>query len=75
MGFQFSLARHNVLDTSGQERFRSVTTAYFRGARAIIVVYDVTDQNSLARIHERMQEIKIHGSKNTAVILVGNKST
>jgi len=29
-------------DTAGQERFNSITTAYYRNARGVLLVYDVT---------------------------------
>ena len=37
-------------DTAGQERFRTITTAYYRGAMGIILVYDVTCQDSFDNI-------------------------
>lgn len=37
-------------DTAGQERFRALTTAYYRGAMAIIVVFDVTNLESFQHI-------------------------
>ena len=35
-----------VWDTAGQERFRTITTSYYKGAQAIIVVFDITDRDS-----------------------------
>lgn len=35
-----------IWDTAGQERFRSLTETYYRGAHAIIVVYDVKNTAS-----------------------------
>ena len=31
-------------DSAGQERFRSITRAYYRGVNGIMIFYDVTDQ-------------------------------
>ncbi len=33
-------------DTAGQERFKSICKVYYKGARGIIVVYDITDPQS-----------------------------
>ena len=34
-------------DTAGQERFRSLTTAFFRDAMGFLLMFDLTDNNSL----------------------------
>ena len=31
-------------DTAGQERFRSITQGFYKGAAAVMVVYDISDQ-------------------------------
>lgn len=33
-------------DTAGQERYRTITTAYYRGAMGFILMYDVTNEQS-----------------------------
>ena len=39
-----------IWDTAGQERFRSITSTYYRGAHAVIVVYDITNGQSFANV-------------------------
>jgi len=44
-------------DTAGQDRFKTITCSYYKGAHGIMVVYDVTDRESFDSINNWMQEI------------------
>ena len=46
------IVKLQIWDTAGQERFRTITGAYYKGAHAIIVVYDVTKDESFKDIEE-----------------------
>jgi len=62
----------NVMVTL-QERFRTITSTYYRGTHGVIVVYDVTSGESFANVKRWLHEI----DQNCDVvnrILVGNKN-
>ena len=65
----------NLWDTAGQERFASLTRQYVQAADGVMLVYDITDSQSLEEAHEwynRMQQ-QID-PKGIVIALVGNKS-
>lgn len=63
-----------IWDTAGQERFRTITSAYYRGADGIIMVYDVTSQESFDHVSDWLNEVNRYASEGTCKLLVGNKS-
>jgi len=63
-----------IWDTAGQERFRTITSSYYRGAHGIIVVYDVTDQDTFANVKTWLGEIERYAVEGVNRLLVGNKS-
>ena len=63
-----------IWDTAGHERFRSITYSYYRGANAIIIVFDLSDKKSFINIIEWLKQIEKHAQENVFKFLVGNKS-
>jgi len=66
-----------IWDTAGQERFaRVLLPTYFRKAKGVILVYDITNAKSFESLSERwMAQLNDHASTDDlAKLLVGNKS-
>ncbi|KAK7078213.1 Ras-related protein Rab-18 [Halocaridina rubra] len=63
-----------IWDTAGQERFRTLTPSYYRGAQGVILVYDVTNRNTFAKLDMWLNELDTYSTKTDIVkMLVGNK--
>ncbi|RZC32594.1 tubulin polyglutamylase TTLL4 [Asbolus verrucosus] len=60
-------------DTAGQERFRTITTAYYRGAMGIMLVYDITNEKSFENIKNWIRNIEENASADVEKMLLGNK--
>ena len=63
-----------IWDTCGQEKFRSMTTQYFKFAHGVILVYDVAERRSFNDLNLWLDEIKKNSmNDDLPIILVGNK--
>lgn len=62
-----------IRDTAGQERFNSITSAYYRGAKGIVLVYDITKQETFDDLPKWMKMIDKYASEDAELLLVGNK--
>jgi small GTP-binding protein len=65
--------RLQIWDTAGLERFRSITTSYFKGANIIIIIYDVCDETTFENVEYWMKTAQNSKCDYTGAILVGNK--
>mmetsp|Transcript_8273 Transcript_8273/g.13463 ORF Transcript_8273/g.13463 Transcript_8273/m.13463 type:complete len:214 (-) Transcript_8273:529-1170(-) len=63
-----------VWDTAGHERFRTITTCYYRGAHAIILTFDVSNRESFLNIPSWLRDVERFAKKDALLLLVGNKS-
>ena len=66
--------RLEIWDTSGQERFRTVTKSYYDRAMGVVLVYDCTDERSFSDIRNWVKQIENHARPDIVKILVSNKS-
>ena len=66
-----------LFDTSGQERFRSITENYYKDSDGILLLYDVTNRDSFDNIHSWLGSIiNILGENDQTkycIFLIGNK--
>ena len=63
-----------IWDTAGEERFRNITTQYYKGADGIVLVYDVTDEASYEKIRDWMEQILSNTQQEEiGLVLLGNK--
>ena len=75
------IKRHNkvinlkIFDTAGQERYHSISKNYFNMADGIIIIYDISNEESFKAIKEWIESIKeVIEIREIGIIIVGNKS-
>ncbi|XP_068601147.1 ras-related protein Rab-34-like [Brachionichthys hirsutus] len=83
IGVDFEMERFEVLgvpfslqlwDTAGQERFKCIASTYYRGAQAIIVVFDLSSESSLAHARQWLEDaMKENDPSSVLLFLVGTK--
>eukprot|EP01015_Nassula_variabilis_P006891 TRINITY_DN1523_c0_g1_i6.p1 TRINITY_DN1523_c0_g1~~TRINITY_DN1523_c0_g1_i6.p1 ORF type:complete len:205 (+),score=28.37 TRINITY_DN1523_c0_g1_i6:2-616(+) len=62
-----------IWDTAGQDRFKTITSSYYKGSHGIIVVYDISNRGTFSDLQNWLEEIERHAGENISKILVGNK--
>ena len=68
------IVKAQIWDTAGQERYRSVTKAYYKGAKGALLVYDISRKSTFENIDNWLLDLKTNGDKNILIILIGNKA-
>ncbi len=61
-------------DTSGAERYRSITTSHIRNADGAFLVYDINNEMSFAALDFWYDSIRKSSSDDIVIYLLGNKS-
>eukprot|EP00795_Rhopilema_esculentum_P017394 gene17394-8993_t len=61
-------------DTAGEEHYKAVTSVYYRGANAAIIVFDLTKPETFENAKIWMDEVFMKCGGDVMVTFVGNKS-
>ena len=82
IGFEFynfiikieeKIIKLQILDTCGQEIYRSLITDFYRNSNLVIIVYSIDNKDSFINVEKWLNEFKSLAS-NAKIFLVGNKS-
>lgn len=63
-----------IWDTSGQERFSSIVSSYYRRAVGAVLCYDISKRSSFESLDTWLQEVRSQAEPDAAIVLVGTKS-
>lgn len=62
-----------IWDTSGQEKYKSIASLYFRDAQIIALVYSIDDEDSMYQLEHWISEIKKSNQGEYVLLVIGNK--
>jgi len=64
-----------IVDTCGQELFRTVSRSIYHNADAVLVVYDQTNEKSFSNVQFWLREVDSYSNNPKCIkVIVGNKS-
>ena len=63
-----------IWDTAGMERYRSITSAYYKGAKGVIIVYDICREKSFENVDKWIEDFKSKADEDAVILLIGNKN-
>ena len=67
--------KFDIWDTAGQERYRSMAKIFYKDAKVIVFVYDITSQPTFDGLKNYWyQQIKNYGEKDAILAVVANKN-
>ena len=70
-----SFVNVTIIDTAGQEKFKALTSLYYKQADGILMVYDITSIKSLDEIRNYYSDkIKEECRRDVKILLLGNKT-
>lgn len=66
--------RLDIWDTGGSEKYKALAPMYYRDARGIIIVYDLTNPNSIHEAQSWIDEVRLNNKNEMVIVGAANKS-
>ena len=63
-----------IWDTAGQEKFRNVVPMYFQRADYVLMVYDISQEDTFTGLDAWYEMVKDKAPPDAKIIIIGNKS-
>ena len=71
----YGAIKYDIWDTAGQERYRSMAKIFYKDARVIVFVYDITSESTFDGMKDYWYEqTKINCEKDAILAVVANKN-
>ena len=71
----YGAIKYDIWDTAGQERYRSMAKIFYKDAKVIIFVYDITNKSSFEGLKNYWYEqTNINSQKDAILAVVANKN-
>ena len=73
----FNIENHKIKaqiwDTAGQEKYKAITGAYYKGSKGAFIVYDITRKETFESADKWINDLKVTADPKINIILIGNK--
>lgn len=69
---QTIVSKLQIWDTAGQDRYRAITSAYYRNAQCVIAMFSIADKDSFEGLTRWIGEVNTY-SENILLVVVGTK--
>jgi Ras-related protein Rab-1A len=66
--------KFQIWDLAGQERFKFVRSSFYRGSHAVIMVFDLTNIETLFNLFSWKNEFLTNIGKEVPIVILGNKT-
>jgi len=67
------IVKFHIWDTAGQEKYRSLAALYYQGAKAALIVFDLTNEDSFENVKYWVNELREAKTGPVVIAIAGNK--